>query len=111
MNYYAVNPVADLREVLKPRALKSHPEVTDPKIFGELCRLIDSEFIGLANVRHGWTLLARTFVRPGELGQSLWTEFDLNKAEWRIPASRMKMRREHLVRLSTQAAAILRKQH
>jgi integrase len=46
----------------------------------------------------------------GELRQALWTEFDLVKAEWRIPASQMKMRREYLVPLATQSVAILCKQ-
>lgn len=111
MNYCQVNPVADLREVLKPRAVKSHAGITDPKLFGELMQFIDADYIGFANVRHGLQLLARTFVRPGELRQALWSEVDFKKAEWRIPASRMKMRREHLVPLSTQAAEILRKQY
>jgi integrase len=112
-HYCDVNPVADLREVLKPRNVQSHAGVTEPALFGELVRLIDADWLKYryANVRHGLQLLARTFVRPGELRQALWKEFDLDKAEWRIPASRMKMRREHLVPLSTQAVAILRNQH
>jgi integrase len=48
------------------------------------------------------------FVRPGELRLAQWEEFDLAKAEWRIPGERMKMRSEHIVPLSTQALAILR---
>jgi integrase len=48
------------------------------------------------------------FVRPGELRGAEWTEFDLDKAEWRIPAERMKARVVHIVPLSTQAVAILR---
>jgi integrase len=73
-------------------------------------RYVDADHIGFANVRHGLQLLARTFVRPGELRQALWSEFDLDKAEWKIPAERMKMRRPHLVPLSKQAVAILRAQ-
>jgi integrase len=47
-------------------------------------------------------------VRPGELRKAEWAEIDLNKAEWNIPAERMKMRTAHLVPLSKQAVAILR---
>ena len=36
-----------------------------------------------------------------------WSEVDLEAAVWRIPGSRMKMNREHVVQLSTQAVAIL----
>jgi integrase len=48
------------------------------------------------------------FVRPGELRAAEWKEFDLDAAEWRISAERMKMRSQHIVPLSRQALAILR---
>lgn len=48
------------------------------------------------------------FVRPGELRQAEWSEINLDAAEWRIPAHRMKMRELHLVPLSKQAIEILR---
>jgi integrase len=47
-------------------------------------------------------LLLYTFVRPGELRGAIWSEFDLEKAEWRIPAERMKMRTPHVVPLANQ---------
>jgi integrase len=37
-----------------------------------------------------------------------WQEFDLERAEWRVPANRTKSRREHLVPLSRQALEVLR---
>lgn len=52
-------------------------------------------------------LLVLTFVRPGELRAARWAEFDLERAEWRIPAERMKMRQPHIVPLSRQALAWL----
>ena len=51
------------------------------------------------------------FVRPGELRGAEWSEFDLEGAEWRIPAARMKMGDQHIVPLSRQAVAILRELH
>ena len=51
------------------------------------------------------------FVRPGELRKAEWVEFDLDGAEWRIPAQRMKMRQPHVVPLATQTVAILRDLH
>lgn len=53
-------------------------------------------------------LLMLTFVRPGELCGARWAEFDLDAAIWKIPAERMKRRREHWVPLSRQALALLR---
>ena len=48
-------------------------------------------------------LLMLTFVRTGELIQAKWEEVDFEKAQWVIPAHRMKMKREHIVPLSKQA--------
>ena len=53
-------------------------------------------------------LLLLTFVRTSELREAGWTEFNEEKSEWRIPAERMKMQREHIVPLSRQALEILR---
>ena len=47
------------------------------------------------------------FVRPGELRRAEWTEIDLNNAEWRIPATKMKSRVLHIVPLAIQAVQIL----
>lgn len=43
-----------------------------------------------------------------ELRRAEWSEIDLDKAEWRIPAKKMKMRMEHIVPLSHQAIDILK---
>ncbi len=40
-----------------------------------------------------------------------WGEFDLERAQWRIPAERMKMRELHIVPLSKQAGELLRELH
>lgn len=48
-----------------------------------------------------------TGVRTIELRAALWSEFDLDNAIWEITAERMKMRRSHLVPLSTQALDLL----
>jgi len=47
------------------------------------------------------------FVRPGELRKAEWQEIDLEAALWTIPAEKMKMKRPHLVPLSSQAVKIL----
>lgn len=53
-------------------------------------------------------LLPMLFTRTVELREARWSEFDLDNALWTVPAERMKMRRLHLVPLSTQAVALLR---
>jgi integrase len=56
-------------------------------------------------------LMLLTFVRTKELCTAPWTEFDLDRAEWRIATQRMKMREAHIVPLSRQAVALLRELH
>ena len=52
-------------------------------------------------------LIVHTFVRPGELRSAEWKDIDMEKAIWRIPAEKMKMKEEHIVPLSKQALSIL----
>lgn len=56
-------------------------------------------------------LMLLTFVRTVELRAAHWVEIDLERAEWRIPAERMKMREPHIVPLSRQAVELLRELH
>lgn len=52
-----------------------------------------------------WQL--HTLTRPGEAAGTRWDEIDVDKKEWTIPASRMKMRKEHVIPLSKQALQLL----
>lgn len=52
-----------------------------------------------------WQLL--TLVRPSEASGARWVEIDFDAKLWRIPAERMKAKREHIVPLSPQALEIL----
>jgi integrase len=53
-----------------------------------------------------WLMLL-TFVRTSELIKAKWSEIDWENKLWSIPAERMKMKRPHLVPLSTQAISML----
>ncbi|WP_115709983.1 tyrosine-type recombinase/integrase [Legionella sainthelensi] len=53
-------------------------------------------------------LLAHVFTRPKELREAKWSEFDLQKAEWNIPAERMKMGRPHWVPLTPYVLNLLK---
>jgi integrase len=88
--------------------VKSSPRaaITDPQRFGALLRAIDA-FEGQPSTRIGLQLLALLFPRPGELRLAQWPEFDLQRALWTIPASRMKMRRPHRMPLPCQALELL----
>ena len=51
--------------------------------------------------------LVLTACRSGEVRLARWDEFDLNRAEWTIPAWRMKTKKPHRVPLSRRAVALL----
>ncbi|MEO8998334.1 MAG: integrase arm-type DNA-binding domain-containing protein [Rhodanobacter sp.] len=104
------DPTADLRGALAPVVSKSRAAITDPAKVGELLRAIDGYSGGLI-ARSALKLAPLVFVRPGELRHAEWAEFDLDGAQWRIPAGKMKMREEHIVSLPAQAVAILRELH
>ncbi|WP_210531245.1 tyrosine-type recombinase/integrase, partial [Pantoea ananatis] len=52
-----------------------------------------------------WQLL--TMTRPAEAAMTRWDEINFDTKEWRIPAGRMKMKREHVIPLSEQALGVL----
>ncbi|WP_348767867.1 integrase arm-type DNA-binding domain-containing protein [uncultured Salinisphaera sp.] len=101
------DPTADLAGALKTKRAQHHASITNPAEIGPLLRVIDS-YEGQFVTRCALQLAPLVFVRPGELRKAEWVEFDLDAAEWRIPAERMKMNAPHIVPLSVQAVAVLR---
>ena len=99
------NPAADLTSAMSGHESKHYPFLTVeelPDFFKALTGYTGSPLVVLAA-----RLLILTGVRTGELRGAFWSEFDLEKAVWEIPAERMKMKRPHLVPLSTQALEIV----
>jgi integrase len=70
---------------------------------------------------YGLKLLALTFVRPGTVQKAEWANFDLKAGLWVVPFKQLKMasqrkkagasESDHIVPLSRQALALLRKLH
>jgi integrase len=104
------DPTTDLRDALKPVQKQHYASIQDPKAVGELMRAM-RDYLGAFETKCALLLGILTFVRPGELRKAEWLEFDREQAEWRIPASRMKMKEQHIVPLSTQALAVLNDLH
>jgi integrase len=102
----ANDPTSALRGALTSPIVTPRAAITSPKEFGALLRAIDG-FEGQPETKACLRLMALLFPRPGELRLAEWSEFDLTKAVWTIPAKRMKMRREHICPLARQAIEIL----
>lgn len=101
------NPATDVGMVLKP-VKKGHYASLDIKEIPYFLYALERNEARLHHdTRQAITLLMLTFVRTKELIESKWDEFDLEEAQWIIPAERMKMRNEHIVPLSKQALKIL----
>lgn len=80
--------------------------VLNPVEAGELFRAIDG-YEGQPITKLAMQLASHVLLRPGKLRHAEWSEIDFDGALWTIPASKTKMRKDHLVPLSRQAFAIL----
>ena len=105
------NPVTDLKGAIKPRPTPKHMNAIAEKDLPDLLRKMDayaSNNGGELQTQYALQLLALAFVRTSELREATWDEFDLDKAEWRIPGERMKMKAPHVVPLSSQALEVIK---
>ena len=100
------DPSGDLRGAIPPASGKHMATITDPQEIAGLLRSID-DYRGNIVTRCALQLAPLVFVRPGELRQAEWSEFNLEGAEWRIPAEKMKAGGLHIVPLSRQALDVL----
>jgi integrase len=100
------NPIADIGGALQTPTSRHYPFLPIAEI-PELLRSIQA-CPGNDVVKIAARLLILTGVRTAELRGAPWSEFDLDKELWLIPAARMKMRRAHLVPLSKQAVSAMR---
>jgi integrase len=100
------NPVPDLRGALKAPIVKHHSHLTESELPGFLVKL--EAYDGGLRTKLALRFLLLTFVRSQEQRGARWSEINWDKAEWRIPAERMKMKQLHIVPLSKQAIAVLR---
>ena len=114
---YAIAPsrarhdvTADLRGAIRTKRPKHHPTILDQNRIGKILLELD-EHPGYDAVTCALRIMPHVFVREKELIWAEWTEFDLERAEWRIPAERMKKREMHIVPLSRQVLQILRELH
>lgn len=100
------DPTYALRDALIRPTRVHRAAIIEPKALGRLMAEIDG-FEGQATTRIGLKLLAILAQRPGEVRNAMWDEFDFDEKVWSIPATKMKMRRDHNVPLPDQALALL----
>ncbi|NMZ76631.1 tyrosine-type recombinase/integrase [Pseudomonas nitroreducens] len=103
------NPLEGLHKFLTTKPAENYAHVSAQEL-PALLRAI-SAYPHAHDVRLGLRLLILTGVRPTELREARWQEFDRDAGLWHIPAERMKKRRPHTVPLSRQALAALEQLH
>ncbi len=103
MGYCDADPASRVGVVLKPRPKVEHMPKVDAKDVPALLRAIDGYGDEVVRLALLWTLL--TAARTNETREARWSE--IVDGVWRIPGSRMKMGRDHLVPLSKQAIEVL----
>lgn len=103
------NPLEGLSRFLQSKPAENYAHVTAKELPG-LLRAI-AAYPHAHDVRLGLRLLMLTGVRPSELREARWDEFDRKAGLWHIPAERMKKRRPHTVPLSRQVLDALEQLH
>lgn len=103
------DPVHPVRKAL-PANKTQHKRPLSTNEIGQLLRDIDSHG-GRHETLCAFRLMWLTLCRPNEAVEAQWSEFDLGKALWKIPAERMKKRKEHANPLPKQAVEMLRGLH
>lgn len=103
----------DLRGALAPVISENYARLREKELPGFLKKLnrYEQDYNGSTLTRLAFQLLVLTFVRSGEIRGAHWSEIDWEKAQWRIPAERMKMKEQHIVPLCTQSIALLKELH
>lgn len=101
---------SDLKGSLKSAPVKHYAAIIEPKRLGALLRDIE-QYQGSFVVQSALRMTPLLALRPGELRRMEWSEVHLDTREIRIPASKMKMRNDHIVPLADQAHAILSDLH
>jgi integrase len=98
------DPAADVREAMLPAPRVRHRAALKADEVCDFYRALRS-YDGQRTTVDALELMMHTFVRTTELRLARWSE--VGETEWRIPAERMKMRREHIVPLTDPALTIL----
>ena len=100
------NPAQPLRGAIARARIEHHRHLNEKEL-SAFWRKLDGQGAHITTIA-ATKLLMLTMTRKSELLRSKWPEFDLDAAQWDIPAERMKMGKAHRVFLSRQAVDILR---
>lgn len=99
------NPALPLRGVIEVPKAEHHRHLSESEL-GAFWRAVGKQGAHPSTTAAA-KLLMYSMCRKVEVLRAKWTEIDADKAQWDIPAERMKSRRPHRVYLSRQALEVL----
>lgn len=101
------DPTYALRGALLSHTPESHPALTDPVAVGGLVRAIKAYSAGHYTTKALLLAQMYAFARPSETRSMLWSELDMERKVWTIPAHKTKMKRLLDVPLSRQMVDLI----
>lgn len=99
------NPALPLRGVIEVPKAEHHRHLSESEL-GAFWRVLGRQGAHPSTTA-ATRLLMYSMCRKAEVLRAKWSEIDIDKAQWDIPAERMKSRRPHRVYLSRQALELL----
>ena len=102
------DPAQAVKGALLPVKVTNRAAITDETVFGQFLRDLEA-YTGSGVVKDALLFQILTMTRPGEARGARKAEIDFDRRAWTIPASRMKMRREHVIPLADTALELARR--
>lgn len=100
------NEADNLRDEI-PTIISKHNPHLEADALPAFVRAVESDTSMGEVVKIGILFTMLTLARTNETRFARWSEFDMGARLWTIPADRMKMRKTHVVPLSSQVVALL----
>ncbi|EFJ5370069.1 integrase domain-containing protein [Escherichia coli] len=99
------NPLSRIHKALPPMEEKSFKSLAIERLPAFL-NWLESESCH-PSITYGLLFMMLTMTRPNEALGAKWSELDVDRKLWTIPAERMKGKREHIIPLSLQAVEVI----
>lgn len=101
------NPCLRMNKTLKQHKKENNPRIKSEELPEFMQALVEAKIEPQTRALIQFQML--TMTRPGEASGAQWSEIDLRKRLWTIPAERMKAREAHIIPLSEQVIRLLEK--
>ena len=99
------NPCLRMNKTLKQHKKENNPRIKSEELPEFMQALAHAKIEPQTRALIQFQML--TMTRPGEASGAQWSEIDLDKRLWTIPAERMKAREAHIIPLSSQTVQLL----